>query len=304
MGRLCRLNLRTGKLTVLLDDPEGSVRDPQVHYDGRKILFSYRPGGSDYFHLYEINVDGSGLRQLTDGPLRRHRADLPARRPDHVLLQPLQALGELLVHAGGRALRLRRRRQEHPPALRQHRARQHALAAARRARDLHALGIRRSQPGLVPPSLDDQSRRHRPDGLLRQPAPGHRDDRRQADPRHATRSWPSSRPATASGSTPARSPSSPPRPGPTITARRGTISQGDDYRDPYPLSADCFLVAQGPRLLRDGRRRARPRSSTGCRRTWPRPGSSATSRGRCAPGRASRSSRRACRRSRRPAGWS
>ena len=44
------------------------MRDPQVHYDGRKILFSYRKGGSDYFHLYEIGVDGSDLRQLTSGP--------------------------------------------------------------------------------------------------------------------------------------------------------------------------------------------------------------------------------------------
>jgi len=67
-GRLCRLNLRTGKLTVLLDDPKGGVRDPQVHYDGRKILFSYRKGGTHPYHLYEINVDGSGLVQLTDGP--------------------------------------------------------------------------------------------------------------------------------------------------------------------------------------------------------------------------------------------
>ncbi|MHC4566375.1 MAG: TolB family protein, partial [Planctomycetota bacterium] len=32
------------------------------------IVFSYRKGGSDSFHLYEINVDGAGLRQLTDGP--------------------------------------------------------------------------------------------------------------------------------------------------------------------------------------------------------------------------------------------
>ncbi|MDZ7616528.1 MAG: hypothetical protein U1E05_05945 [Patescibacteria group bacterium] len=67
-GRLCRLNLRTGKLNVLLDDPAGGVRDPQLHYDGQKILFSYRRGGSHVFHLYEINIDGSGLRQLTDGP--------------------------------------------------------------------------------------------------------------------------------------------------------------------------------------------------------------------------------------------
>ena len=41
-GRLCRLNLRTGQLTVLLDDPDGAVRDPCVHYDGSTILFAYR----------------------------------------------------------------------------------------------------------------------------------------------------------------------------------------------------------------------------------------------------------------------
>jgi len=30
-GRLCKLNVRTGELTVMLDDPEGTVRDPQAH---------------------------------------------------------------------------------------------------------------------------------------------------------------------------------------------------------------------------------------------------------------------------------
>ncbi len=67
-GRLCRLHLGTGQLTQLLVDLEGSVRDPQVHYDGQKILFSYRRGDSDYYHLYEINCEGTRLRQLTDGP--------------------------------------------------------------------------------------------------------------------------------------------------------------------------------------------------------------------------------------------
>ncbi len=67
-GRLCRLNLRSGDLKILLGDPAGSVRDPQMHYDGRKILFSYREGGSDFFHLCEIGVDGRGLRELTTGP--------------------------------------------------------------------------------------------------------------------------------------------------------------------------------------------------------------------------------------------
>lgn len=67
-GALCKLDIRTGRLTTLLKDVKGAVRDPQVHYDGEKILFSYRPGGTDCFHLYEVSVDGSGLRQLTDGP--------------------------------------------------------------------------------------------------------------------------------------------------------------------------------------------------------------------------------------------
>jgi hypothetical protein len=67
-AKLCRLNLRTGKLTGLLADPKGGIRDPQVHYDGRKILFSYRKGGEHSYHLYEILSDGTGLKQLTDGP--------------------------------------------------------------------------------------------------------------------------------------------------------------------------------------------------------------------------------------------
>jgi hypothetical protein len=67
-ARLYRLNLRTRELTALIRDDRGGVRDPQVHYDGRRILFAYRKGGTENYHLYEINADGSGLRQLTDGP--------------------------------------------------------------------------------------------------------------------------------------------------------------------------------------------------------------------------------------------
>lgn len=67
-GKLYKLNLRTGKLTTLLDDPRGGVRDPQVHYDGARILFSYRKGDTPNYHLFEINAGGGGLRQLTSGP--------------------------------------------------------------------------------------------------------------------------------------------------------------------------------------------------------------------------------------------
>ena len=66
-ARLCRLDPNTGELTVLLDDPEGGIRDPQVSYDGQKILFSYRKGGTHHYNLYEIDADGTGLRQITSG---------------------------------------------------------------------------------------------------------------------------------------------------------------------------------------------------------------------------------------------
>ncbi|MHC4072421.1 MAG: TolB family protein [Planctomycetota bacterium] len=66
-SRLCALNLRTGRRRDILNDEGGTIRDPHVHYDGEKILFSYRKTGSIYFHLYEINADGTHLRQLTDG---------------------------------------------------------------------------------------------------------------------------------------------------------------------------------------------------------------------------------------------
>ncbi len=66
-GSLRKLDLSTGKITVLISDDRGTFRDPAVHYDGRTILFSYRKGGTAPFHLYEIQSDGSGLRQLTFG---------------------------------------------------------------------------------------------------------------------------------------------------------------------------------------------------------------------------------------------
>ena len=53
---------------ALYGEASGAVRDPQVHYDGRRIVFAYRTSGSHHYHLYEINTDGTGLRQLTDGP--------------------------------------------------------------------------------------------------------------------------------------------------------------------------------------------------------------------------------------------
>ena len=65
---LCKMNIKTGDFKVLFEDKTGTFRDPQVHYDGNKVVFSYRKGGTEDFHLYETDINGSFLRQITKGP--------------------------------------------------------------------------------------------------------------------------------------------------------------------------------------------------------------------------------------------
>jgi len=65
--KLYRWDSVTGKLSTLLEDARGGIRDPQLNYDASSILFSYRKGGTENYLLYEINLDGTGLRQLTTG---------------------------------------------------------------------------------------------------------------------------------------------------------------------------------------------------------------------------------------------
>jgi HEAT repeat protein len=61
-----------GKLTRLTHLKSGAVFKPHPSFDGKKVLFSMRRDGEDWFHQCEINVDGTGLRQLTDGPFNDH----------------------------------------------------------------------------------------------------------------------------------------------------------------------------------------------------------------------------------------
>ena len=57
-----------GTLTRITHLTDGEVFDPETSYDGKRILFSMRRDGEDWFNLYEIGADGTGLVQLTDGP--------------------------------------------------------------------------------------------------------------------------------------------------------------------------------------------------------------------------------------------
>ncbi len=54
-----------GTVTTLVDTPNGMVRDPDVYFDGSKIVFAKRNSTSDNYNLYEINSDGTNLVQLT-----------------------------------------------------------------------------------------------------------------------------------------------------------------------------------------------------------------------------------------------
>ncbi len=54
-----------GKVGTILASEKGVIRDPEVHFDGKRILFSMRKDVEDDYHIYEINSDGSGLRQIT-----------------------------------------------------------------------------------------------------------------------------------------------------------------------------------------------------------------------------------------------
>lgn len=67
-AQLCKLNLKTGGITILLETEQGCIRDPKVHYDAEKILFAWRRRGFSNYNLYEINVDGTNIRQITSGP--------------------------------------------------------------------------------------------------------------------------------------------------------------------------------------------------------------------------------------------
>ncbi|MBT3202299.1 MAG: hypothetical protein HN350_20560, partial [Phycisphaerales bacterium] len=70
-GRLLHLKgLHPGaeieQLAPTPDQSEGAFLRPDLSFDGTKVLFSFKPAKDNSYHLYEIGIDGSGLKQLTD----------------------------------------------------------------------------------------------------------------------------------------------------------------------------------------------------------------------------------------------
>ena len=56
------------KYSVLLDDPKGVLRDPDISHDGKRILFAWKKSANeDDYHLYEMDFATKKIRQITKG---------------------------------------------------------------------------------------------------------------------------------------------------------------------------------------------------------------------------------------------
>lgn len=74
-GNLCVLSLADGQVRELVPELEGGVFDRfDLSFDAQRIVFGYRRPVREGYRLWEVGVDGRGLRQLTFPP-----ADEPER---------------------------------------------------------------------------------------------------------------------------------------------------------------------------------------------------------------------------------
>jgi len=261
-AQLAKINLRTRKLTVLLDDPGGSVRDPHVHYDGRKILFSYRKGGTRHFHLYEVGTDGSAPRQLTDGPYDDIE---PAYLPDGDVIFPssrcnrmvacwytpvatlhrldpetgaIRSLSSNIVHDNtpavlpdGRVMYTRWEYVDRAPQ------KFHGLWTMNPDGTCQMIALGNTQPPGNWVLMIDAMPIPGSDKLAAVFSPGH-GNREHAG--HVMLVDPDAGPDD-----PARAR----RISPDVPVARGWMGGREGFRDPFPLSEDCFLVARDKSLL-------------------------------------------------------
>ncbi len=65
-----------GRIETLLDAPEGMIRDLDVSYDGRRILFAWKKHQGDDFHIHEMTVATRTVRRVT---AEKGVADIQAR---------------------------------------------------------------------------------------------------------------------------------------------------------------------------------------------------------------------------------
>lgn len=68
-----------GKVTPLTEFPDGYVAEHELSWDATHVIFCYRGQEDPWWHIWRVNVDGTGLKQLTFGPY--HHVG-PAYLPD------------------------------------------------------------------------------------------------------------------------------------------------------------------------------------------------------------------------------
>lgn len=65
---LLDLSGKKSEVKVLMEDPYGMIRDPDISYDGKSILFAWKKSDrNDDFQLYEMDLKSQESRQLTYG---------------------------------------------------------------------------------------------------------------------------------------------------------------------------------------------------------------------------------------------
>lgn len=68
-GGLCVLSLPDGQVTELLPQLRAGITDRyDLSFDGQRVVFGYKSAPGKAFRLFEVRVDGTGLRQLTFDP--------------------------------------------------------------------------------------------------------------------------------------------------------------------------------------------------------------------------------------------
>ncbi len=57
-----------GVVRDLTQFTDGYVAEPELSWDGKQVVFTRRGQDDPWWHIYRVNLDGSGLEQLTRGP--------------------------------------------------------------------------------------------------------------------------------------------------------------------------------------------------------------------------------------------
>jgi len=70
-SQVCRIELDANGNYVekqLINDPYGMIRDPEMTYDGKNLVFAWKKSDRlDDFHIYRMNLDSKEITQLTFG---------------------------------------------------------------------------------------------------------------------------------------------------------------------------------------------------------------------------------------------